>query len=583
MTDVSPSDNKVDTFLSSLSQLSQEKLREDQERQQRLQRNIDELQLRLRSNSPIKSSMSSSNVSLGKSHYGYNIPDLKFNRSKMAEKEVPKQEEQGGEEDGPALPKRPAKYDTDDKAPPPLPRRKYKEQKQEDEEDDAPALPKRKTAKEEEDAPAMPRRKNQVEEINLLNPVARKSSFPMPKQTPAKPAKPTSVKPELETARPTVGQHRSFRDIENLIKSGDTTQKTTPTPIPASTPASASASTSSLTKQAPPPRPRPRPPPKNLLEPIKVQQPAAPSTPVKPVKSDWLTSLASAKTTTSTPQSPESRNGNKSPVMVKPKEKGGIEDEEAEFILKFKELKATKKKPLLPTPKPVEKPVPAIPPVKKSIEKPLKPVSLNEKKGIKDAKVFETKEEAEFKSKFEKLKTGPVPPRKPKTLSSFNEPPPEFQNKFNKIAAKSPQKLQRPATTGSLGNYKDKDTAELRSQLEKLVSARNKAGPIASPTKDVGVPKEVAAKKADTQSSDEKLVHPTKARTKGPKRRLPKTMLKGGEGETEKKKTEVVQPKTEPVPEIKTKKVGPPVKKHTKPKEIGELKPSSRVNGDFFI
>ena len=269
--------------------------------------------------------------------------------------------------------------------------------------------------------------------------------------------------------------------------------------------------------------------------------------------------------------------------MVKPKEKSGIEDEEAEFILKFKELKATKKKPLLPTPKPVEKPVPAIPPVKKSIEKPLKPVSLNEKKAIKDSKVFETKEEAEFKSKFEKLKTGPVPPRKPKTLSSFNEPPPEFQNKFNKIAAKSPQKLQRPATTGSLGNYKDKDTAELRSQLEKLVSARNKAGPIASPTKDVGVPKEVAAKKADTQSSDEKLVHPTKARTKGPKRRLPKTMLKGGEGETEKKKTEVVQPTAEPVPEIKTRKVGPPVKKHTKPKEIGELKPSSRVNGDFFI
>ena len=571
MTDVSPSDNKVDTFLSSLSQLSQDKLREDQERQQRLQRNIDELQLRLRSTSPIKSSMSSSNVSLGKSHYGYNIPDLKFNRSKIAEKEIPKQEELVEEEDGPALPKRPAKYDTDDKAPPPLPRRKYKEQQQEDEKD-APALPKRKTDKEEEKkAPAMPRRKNQVEEINLLSPVARKSSFPMPKQTPAKPAKPTSVKPDLKTERPTVGQHRSFRDIENLIKSGDTTQKTTLAP---------STSTSTSTSKQAPPRPRPRPPPKNLLEPVKTQQPSAPSTPVKPVKSDWLTSLASAKTTTSTPQSPESKNGNKSPVMVKPKEKGGIQDEEAEFILKFKELKATKKKPILPTPKPREMSVPGIPPIKKPIEKPLKPVSLNEKKNIKDGKVFETKEEAEFKSKFEKLKTGPVPPRKPKTLSSFNEPPPEFQNKFNKIAAKSPQKLQRPATTGSLGNYKDKDTAELRLQLEKLVSARNKAGPIASPTKDVSVPKEVVAKKVDTQSSDEKLVHPTKARTKGPKRRLPKTMLKGGETE---KKTEVVQPKAQPVPEIKTKKVGPPVKKHTKPKEIGELEPSSRVNGDFFI
>ena len=345
---------------------------------------------------------------------------MKFNRSKIAEKEDPKQEEQGEKkmalrclndqlnmilmirhhlhcQDGSTRSRN----------------RKIKRRMHQH-------CQREKTAKEEDNAPAMPRRKNQIEEINLLNPVARKSSFPMPKQTPAKPAKPakpTSVKPELETARPTVGQHRSFRDIENLIKSGDTTQKTTPTPTPASTLASPS-----LTKQAPPPRPRPRPPPKNLLEPIKVQQPAAPSTPVKPVKSDWLTSLASAKTTTSTPQSPESRNGNKSSVMVKPKEKSGIEDEEAEFILKFKELKATKKKPLLPTPKPVEKPVPAIPPVKKCIEKPLKPVSLNEKKAIKDSKVFETKEEAEFKSKFEKLKTGPVPPRKPKTLSSFNEP-----------------------------------------------------------------------------------------------------------------------------------------------------------------
>ncbi|KAK6863405.1 hypothetical protein K6H11_005879 [Candida tropicalis] len=117
----------------------------------------------------------------------------------MAEKEGPKQEEQEGEEDGPALPKRPARYDTDDKAPPPLPRRKYKEQKQEDEEEDAPALPKRKTDKEEEKAPAMPRRKNQVEEINLLNPVARKSSFPMPKQTPVKPAKPTNHSEILKT------------------------------------------------------------------------------------------------------------------------------------------------------------------------------------------------------------------------------------------------------------------------------------------------------------------------------------------------------------------------------------------------
>ncbi|RCK64253.1 hypothetical protein Cantr_10422 [Candida viswanathii] len=530
MADVSPSNTKVNDFLSSLSQLSQDKLREDQERQQRLQRNIDELQRRLRSTSPIKSSVTVSSVSLGKSHYGYSVPELKFNRSKVTEVEVSEEEEEG-----PELPRRPV-----EKAPPPLPRRKYKEE-------DAPALPKRRYQKEEEEeeeAPALPKRKSEKdkdeEEINLLNPVPRKSSFPIPKQTPSKPtkpAKPASVKPDFKVERPAPGQHRSFRDIENIIKSSEP----------------------STTKPAPP---RPA---------KKVDVPVEPKTPAKPVKSDWLTSLASAKTTTFTPQSPESKKGSKSHVLPKPKAKDDLEDEEAEFILKFKELKPAKK-PVLPKPKPIVKSSPVVPLAKKPIEKQLKPVGLTETKNTRDVRSFETKEEAEFKSKFEKLKTGPVPPKKPKTLTSFNEPPPEFQNKFNKIAAKSPQKLQRPATTGSLGNYKEKDTAELRSQLEKLVSARNKGGPPAV-VKSVDTVREVTPKKSDTQSSEEKLVHPTKSRTKGPKRRLPKTMLK----------KEDVKPVQQPVVEIKKKKVGPPINKHTKPKEVGELKPSIAASGDFFI
>ncbi|RCK63495.1 hypothetical protein Cantr_09988 [Candida viswanathii] len=525
MADVSPSNTKVNDFLSSLSQLSQDKLREDSERQQRLQRNIDELQRRLRSTSPIKSSVSVSSVPLGKSHYGYSVPELKFNRSKVSEVEVSEEEE-----DGPELPRRPV-----DKAPPPLPRRKYKEE-------DAPVLPKRRYQKEEEDAPALPKRKNErekgkdEEEINLLNPVPRKSSFPIPKQTPSKPAKPASVKPDFKVERPVPGQHRSFRDIENIIKSSEPTTA----------------------------KPAPRRPAK------KVDVPVEPKTPAKPAKSDWLTSLASAKTTTITPQSPESKKGNKSPVLLKPRATDDLEDEEAEFILKFKELKPAKK-PVLPKPEPVVNPSPVVPLAKKPIEKPLKPVGLTETKSNRDAKSFETKEEAEFKSKFEKLKTGPVPPKKPKTLTSFNEPPSEFQNKFNKIAAKSPQKLQRPATTGSLGTYKEKDTAELRSQLEKLVRARNKGGPPVV-AKSIDTVREVTPKKSDTQSSDEKLVHPTKARTKGPKRRLPKTMLKKEERQVE-----------APAVEIKKKKVGPPINKHTKPKEVGELKPSIAASGDFFI
>ena len=600
MTDVSPLSDKVDTFLSSLSQLSQAKLREDQERQQRLQRNIDELHLRLNSTSPIKSSLNSSNVSLGKSHYGYKVPDLKFNRSKITEKEIPGngQSDDPDDDAGPELPKRPAKYDTDDKTPPPLPRRKYKEQQRQQEEKE------KEEAEEEENPPALPRRKNNTEEINLLNPVPRKSSFPLPNQTPSKSPKPTATKPDFKVeTRPTVGQHRSFRDIESMIKSGDTKQNSV-----SYAPVSASAA-----PHPPRPRPRPQPRPKKLQEPVKSQQPEIPSTPVKPIKSNWLTSLATAKTTTITPQSPESKNGgNKSPVL-KPRNNNNngdekYDDEEAEFILKFKELKPAKKKPVVPpSPKPAAQPIPGVPALKKPIAKPLKPVSLTEGNDVKVTRLFETKEEAEFKSKFEKLKTGPgpgpgpVPPRKPKKLASFSETPSEFQNKFNKIAAKSPQKLQRPATTGSLGNYKEKDTSELRSQLERLVSARTKAGPSVSSTststsllplplslpsrsstKRDTVIKELVPKKSDTQAGDDKLVHPTKARTKGPKRRLPKTMLKGGSNAG--KSVESETPPVELLPELKnTKKVGPPVNKHTKPKEVGQLKPSRDVSGDFFV
>ena len=105
-----------------------------------------------------------------------------------------------------------------------------------------------------------------------LKPVARKSSFPMP----LKPTQP-NLNVNLNASNESSGKHRSFKDIEELIKSGNTVKKTAP-----------------------------RPPGKLTTEKPTV---TSPKTPVKPTKADWLTSLSTAKTTTSTPQavSPDSK------------------------------------------------------------------------------------------------------------------------------------------------------------------------------------------------------------------------------------------------------------------------------------
>ena len=144
MTQVSPSNKKVNDFLSSLSQLSQERLREDQQRQRNLQRNIDELQLRLASTSPSKSSISTTSSTLARSYYGYSVPVLKFNRSRLTVENTKEQTkhnekvyEEEDEEEAPKLPQRPINHETATKNPPPLPKRKYKEEIEEK----PPALP----------------------------------------------------------------------------------------------------------------------------------------------------------------------------------------------------------------------------------------------------------------------------------------------------------------------------------------------------------------------------------------------------------------------------------------------------------
>ena len=340
MTDVSPSSKKVDDFLSSLSLLSQERIKEDRQRQRNLQHDIDELRSRLHSSSPIKGEsnyMSSSNRSL----YQISVPDLKFNRSRLSQE--------------------------DDFAPP-LPRRRDVQ-----EEDEPPALPRRARVEEEETAPRLPTRKHQ-DSIGLLQPVARK-------EAPAKPMKPKPVttkydKRQLPSSNDVEPSgHRSFRDIESLIRSGKASTKTL----------------ESASAELPDPKPKPTKPAwlSSSVKPVSNTKQAPSSsdvTPAKPKPTSWIDSAVS--------KSPESKPKTNIP-LVKPTKPKHLElhqelkpnEPEPEFMTQFQKLKKEKKQP----------------------------------------------------SNDEIRKTPPVVKPKP-MMRSMNEPPAEFQAKFNSITKPSPIK-----------------------------------------------------------------------------------------------------------------------------------------------
>ncbi|ODV68591.1 hypothetical protein HYPBUDRAFT_152003 [Hyphopichia burtonii NRRL Y-1933] len=187
MVEVSPSTKKVDDFLSSLSQLSQERLREDQRRQRGLQRNIDELRERLGSSSPMKSSsigINRSSSSLG--HYHDEVPQLRFNRDMTSrDKFYQDLKDLEASESPPPKPKRPSGsvFDTthDDSAqedPPSLPTRpEYRFSSSRSSSPPPPALPKRR------DLDSKPHI-----QIGLATPVARSSSGSYRKPHPPKPS-----------------------------------------------------------------------------------------------------------------------------------------------------------------------------------------------------------------------------------------------------------------------------------------------------------------------------------------------------------------------------------------------------------
>lgn len=250
------------------------------------------------------------------------------------------------------------------------------------------------------------------------------------------------------------------------------------------------------------------------------------------------------------------------------------------------------------------------------------------------APISKTKAETEFIAKFEKLKSSAPPPLKPKPLIKplTEDPPPEFQKRFDKIVAKAPPKPTK-LESGTLRKYEEKDAELLRSQLQKLgakktptdleenirvkdkqetlpfqqqlgaILSRGHTVPSLQPkslrrtSTDVDGAK---VKREDTKGSG-KLVHASKSRAKGPKRRLPKTMQtseknvnaattteeKDHKDEDTAPTSEEKHPKDEDITTINdyknVKKIPPPINKHKKPKEIGELKPSRIISGEVFI
>ncbi|KAL6449562.1 hypothetical protein SBY92_004476 [Candida maltosa Xu316] len=637
MADISPSNNKVDDFLSSLSQLSRERLREDQQRQRNLQRNINELQSRSNSTSPVKSFSASTSTSLDKSSYKYSIPESETISERY---EVGDEDE----ENAPKLPKRPT--DENDKPPPPLPTRKYKEKQQQEEEEE-----------DEDDAPPLPRRKFEKEpQHEPLRSIPKKSAFPMPK--------PSSNNSASTTANST----RSFRDIESMIKTGQPKKSAPPLPVkqkPPTTPVKPAPKADWLTSLSTA---------KSTTSTPQASSPDGKKGPPSPTShKSWIDSAVSkneGKIALEKPRKPLFLKNTTKPEipkkLIKVEQDLGSKEQE-EFKLKFQSIKSSsperfqgKKfaKETTPEIKEFESKIGQLrsqaserkPFEKTSDEKEFESKinqlrSQSPTRKVSDDKEFESKisqlrsqsptrktfektqDEKEFMSKFEKFKTGPVPPLKPKNISSYNEPPPEFQKRFEKIVSKAPPKPAKPSK-GSLSSYQEKDAEELRSQLKRLGSVKKtedskppkppviketkpQPAPVeeeTSPPEELSFEKKLGAilsksntypkagkpdsikpglqrtnttpmkKKEDTKNSD-KLTHLSKGRSKGPKRRLPKNMSKST---TAAIKEEKEVPET--IPDFKLKKkVPPPINKHTKPKEIGELKPSRVISGELFI
>ncbi|CUM57818.1 unnamed protein product [Debaryomyces tyrocola] len=228
MTEVSPSSKKVDDFLSSISELSQERLREDQKRQRELQRNVDAMRLRLNSSSPVKG-WSYQPMPYNSSRGHDDIPLLKFNRSLRLNNEKFSANMKDLDEDKPPeMPQRPdsggrqyrsSRVDAFNETPPPMPQRPVAES----EESPPPMPPRRDIKKSGPPKPSKPSGMSSKFDIELINPVPMKTKPELLSKRDDIEVQPIKPKSPL-----TEGQkYRSFTELENGIRQGsDVGEKT---------------------------------------------------------------------------------------------------------------------------------------------------------------------------------------------------------------------------------------------------------------------------------------------------------------------------------------------------------------------
>ncbi|KAI3405891.2 hypothetical protein KGF56_001110 [Candida oxycetoniae] len=483
--------NDVDDFLSSLSQLSQEKLKEDRQRQRNLQRDIDELRSRSNSSSPTKQEYQVTNTRV-MSPYNMNVPDLKFNRSLPRKADngagdgnntkdstsvfrrqavdndgedksdtrprLPGRRDQSSDQSGdrsevPVLPRRwdqpgdrsevpalPRRWDQpgDRSEVPALPKR----WDQPGDRNEVPALPRRWDQRgDRNEVPALPRRWDQRGDRNEVPalPTRRVHDEDSPK-LPRRLSKPSfglmqPVARKEQSPSPTRSNQNDKKQKGNLSSVEGNSFRRMEYMIKAG-----EREEGNSTKEMAQP---------GLVVGEKVKE--------KPVKPDWLTSLASAKSTVSTPQSVKTTGPIFSPVRPKP--------------TSWLDSAVSKS--------PESKPKPVLYPV----IKPNKPAHLSNK--IENAKLKKGKNDdeevkPEFLDALSKLnkpnsllnKCGkPQPTTRSQPVLKLQESPLEFQKKVNLMTkSKPPAVPAKPklATNLKVKEFEEKDASEVRSKLQKM-------------------------------------------------------------------------------------------------------------------
>lgn len=513
MTPASKSDPVVDDFLKSLSQLSQERLREDQQRQRDLQRNIDVLRLKLGGTFPVKRGSQSAASSSSSSYSDLGISLLKFNRSINSQNILRSEtSDKSDDESVPALPRRRDESEVAPKYPARPNSIGYKSK---------PPLPTRRDILGKKLPPSKPIKSLLLKEdtsfdVELMQPVARKHNYTEKKSNlPSESSSNYSGGIYYDDNK--VGKkQKSFFDLEKDIKTSAISatfdsrlsvlhdkvdhqddNRDTPT-RPKLTPKleSLAKSTSSI----PGLTPKPKNPPPDVLP--------------KPKTIDWLTSLNNSSSAMSTPQphtpkkpsylqsrvdsttqdmnSVSKSSNNDSPAQSNKKPTTWIDSaiKKSDSHNKFDDLKPSYQIPKRSSEHQINnieeepellvkfknKSAPALPPKI--------PLKLS-KNGDRPEQINE------YLTKLKFINTGSSfnTPLKPKKYSStadielksptkdikINKPKSEYQEKDTEELRKqlsklstSPSKITRP----SIKKYEAQDTEELKSQLHKLGSKK---------------------------------------------------------------------------------------------------------------